>query len=134
MSLIRQMCVGLESAKSEVAVIEALERARRRLYGQNDMEQDTLTDLESGYDQFQQWAKLWRADPSRSTAVLGPTNVESVTDLQSVPSFDGFFSSFPNELNEFAGIPGLSHDFSLVQNWMDDPQTAGPEWNIDQLL
>jgi hypothetical protein len=52
----------------------------------------------------------------------------------SVPSVDGFFSSFPNELGEFAAIPGLNYDLSPAQEWLDGPQPDGSEWIMNQPL
>ncbi|KAJ6049207.1 hypothetical protein N7444_005923 [Penicillium canescens] len=137
MRLIRQVCAGLESARSEVAVIEALERARQRLHSQTVTEQRGTTDDSSGYDQFKEWAKLWRGDPLDGSDVLVSTNLDPPFDEHSpnsVPSFDGFFSSFPNELGEFAAIPGLSYDLSLDQDWLGGPEPEGSEWIMDQTL
>lgn len=122
MSIIRKMCVGLESAKSEVAVIEALDRARQRLYAPADLEENHSVQSTSGYNQFQEWAKLWRADPMMQNAAVSlGENVLPVEEQTnpSVPSFDGFFSSFPDELCEFTAIPGLNDDMSLGQEWLD---------------
>ncbi|KAI9930804.1 hypothetical protein MW887_011562 [Aspergillus wentii] len=126
MSLIRQMCVGLESARSEVAVIEALERARQRLNSRSQTE-NTVTEA-SGYDQFRQWARLWQSEPVTSTPDL-----ELQTDT-TVPSFDGFFSSFPNELNAFAAIPGSEENLSLGSNWMDELQIPDDPLNLDSAM
>lgn len=137
MRLIRQVCAGLESARSEVAVIEALERARQRLHNQTVTEQRGTTDDSAGYDQFKEWAKLWRGDPLGGSDVLVSTNLDppfNEHSPNSAPSFDGFFSSFPNELGEFAAIPGLTYDLSLDQDWLGAPEPEGSEWIMDQTL
>ncbi|KXG50186.1 Transcription factor [Penicillium griseofulvum] len=137
MGLIRQICPGLESARSEVAVIEALERARQRLHNYTMAEQSGETDHTTGYDQFTEWARLWRSDPVDGSDVLVSTNLDMPYEQRSpnsVPSFDGFFSSFPNELGEFAAIPGLDYDLSLAQEWLDGPQPDGSEWIMNQPL
>ncbi|KAJ5410652.1 uncharacterized protein N7487_005011 [Penicillium crustosum] len=134
MGLIRQICPGLESARSEVAVIEALERARQRLYSHTVAEQSGVTDHTTGYDQFKEWAKLWRGDPLDNSDVPVSTNLDMPSEQRSpnsVPSFDGFFSSFPDELVEFAAIPGLDYDLSLAQDWLGDPQPEGSDWIIN---
>ncbi|KAJ5498928.1 hypothetical protein N7453_007979 [Penicillium expansum] len=137
MGLIRQICPGLESARSEVAVIEALERARQRLYSHTVAEQSSVTDHTTGYDQFKEWAKLWRGDPLDNSDVPVSTNLDMPSEQRSpnsVPSFDGFFSSFPDELVEFAAIPGLDYDLALAQDWLGDPQPEGSDWVINQPL
>ncbi|QKX61708.1 uncharacterized protein TRUGW13939_08863 [Talaromyces rugulosus] len=133
MGLIRQMCSGLESARSEVAVIEALERARQRLHSHTVAEQRGTREATTGYDQFKEWAKLWQGDGSDIVS----TNLDAPFEQRSpnsVPSFDGFFSSFPNELGEFTAIPGLNYDLSLGQEWLGGSQPEGSEWIIDQPL
>jgi hypothetical protein len=137
MGLIRQICTGLESARSEVAVIEALERARKRLHDHMPIEQSSATEDSAGYDQFKEWAKLWRGDPLDFNDPLASTDLNVPAEQQSpnsVPSFDGFFSSFPNELDEFAAIPGLNYDLSFAQDWFDSSHPEGTEWVIDQSL
>jgi hypothetical protein len=140
MGLIRQMCVGLESARSEVAVIEALERARQRLSNNVSTGQNASAWSATGYDQFNEWARIWR-DPSARSGI-DVTDVNRSVEGQSrhfefpveepshhsVPSFDGFFSSFPDELCEFATIPGLNGE--LTQDWMDVSHLEDPQWSM----
>jgi hypothetical protein len=136
MGLIRQIGAGLESARSEVAVIEALERARQRLHIHTVAEQRNTREDTTGYDQFKEWAKLWRGDPLDGRDVVS-TNLDAPFEQHSpnsVPSFDGFLSSFPNELGEFAAIPGLNYDLSLTQDWLDDPQPGSSEWTLYHAL
>jgi hypothetical protein len=136
MGLIRQIGTGLESARSEVAVIEALERARKRLHDHMAVEQSSTTEDSIGYDQFKEWAKLWRGDPLDRKDPLASTNLDVPFEQQSpnsVPSFDGFFSSFPSELDEFAAIPGLNYDLSLAQDWFTGSRPEGSEF-IDHSL
>ncbi|KAL4892007.1 fungal-specific transcription factor [Aspergillus ambiguus] len=123
MGLIRQMCVGLESARSEVAVIEALERACQQLDRSSDQGNSTASS-ETGYDQFQKWAKLWRLGPLSSEAFPAAEGISSPENLGNIPSFDGFFSSFPQELDAFAAIPGLE----------DNPAPQPSIWPIPDAL
>lgn len=137
MALIRQICTGLESAQSEVAVIEALERARQRLHNHSVAEQSGSTDSVTGYDQFREWTKLWQGEPSEGGNLGFSSGLDMSFDQNtpnSVPSFDGFFSSFPNELSEFAAIPGIDYDLSLGQEFMSEPQAEGSEWLMDPPL
>lgn len=137
MALIRQICTGLESAQSEVAVIEALERARQRLHNYSVAEQRGSTEITTGYDQFREWTKLWRGNPLDGGEVDASNGLEVPFDQRSpnsIPSFDGFSSSFPDELSEFAAIPGLDYDFSLAQEWLPGTQPEGSEWLMDPPL
>ncbi|GKZ66715.1 hypothetical protein AnigIFM50267_000584 [Aspergillus niger] len=134
MGLIRKICVGLESARSEVAVIEALERARQQL---DHGERSPLGEApETGYDQFQKWAKLWRLGPLSSEAFPSPGGVESPNNPGSIPSFDGFFSSFPQELDAFAAIPGSDDTAAPPSIWpvsdafLSIPDNTGAEWGL----
>ncbi|KAE8152994.1 fungal-specific transcription factor [Aspergillus avenaceus] len=138
MGLIRQICVGLESARSEVAVIEALERARRQL-DQRGENGPFARPSESEYDQFQQWAKLWRLGPFSEEIVPAAEDVSSPENIGSVPSFDGFFSSFPQELNAFAAIPGLEGNTAQPSTWptasetfLTLPDDSYPMWGVGQ--
>lgn len=136
MALIRQICTG-ESAQSEVAVIEALERARQRLHNHLVADQRGSTDSVTGYDQFREWTKLWRGDLFDGgvfNATSGPNIPFDQRSPNSVPSFDGFFSSFPDELSEFAAIPGLNYDFSLASGWLSGSQPEGSAWPMDPPL
>lgn len=131
MAIIRQICTGLESAKSEVAVIEALERARQRLYSPDTTEESHLERFTSAYDQFQEWAKLWRIDPLLGN-IAGSPDMSFPVGTQSnpsMPSFDGFFSSFPDELCEFTAIPGLNGEVHFDRDWLDNSHPTGDAWN-----
>lgn len=122
MTLIRQMCVGLESARSEVAVIEALEQAARRLDRRSRSEDTATSHVDSAYSQFQRWARLWQNEPS-SLSVMPESQLD---DPQiTAGSFDGFFASFPQELGSFATLHDAELQFSLNSPsmlWLDNLQ------------
>ncbi|KAJ5671905.1 hypothetical protein N7507_001032 [Penicillium longicatenatum] len=70
-SLIKIMSMGVGSARSAVSVIEALERAIRRLemWSESQQAQNNGGSLESAYDRFKNWEMLWKTGPvSPSTA------------------------------------------------------------------
>ncbi|UCK57339.1 hypothetical protein AFCA_000268 [Aspergillus flavus] len=122
MGLIRRMCVGLQSARSEVAVIEALERAARRLDSRAENEDTATGEQGVGYNQFRRWAMLWQSEtPSNVGDEPEPIGLENAQ----LPTgfFDGFFSSFPQELGAFASFPetGMQFGESLpTMLWPDD--------------
>lgn len=122
MGLIRRMCVGLQSARSEVAVIEALERAARRLDSRAENEDTATGEQDVGYNQFRRWAMLWQSEtPSNVGDEPEPIGLENAQ--LPTGSFDGFFSSFPQELGAFASLPetGMQFGESLpTMLWPDD--------------
>ncbi|OGM46993.1 C6 transcription factor (PrnA) [Aspergillus bombycis] len=123
MGLIRRMCVGLQSARSEVAVIEALERAARRLDSRAGNEDTVPGESGVGYNQFRRWAMLWQSEtpPSNMADESEPIGLEN--SQLPAGSFDGFFSSFPQELGAFASFPeaGMQFGESLpTMLWPDD--------------
>lgn len=64
-SLIKIMSMGVGSARSAVSVIEALERAIRRLEAWSETHPDIINGggVESAYDRFKNWEMLWKAGP-----------------------------------------------------------------------
>ncbi|KAJ5634373.1 hypothetical protein N7528_002215 [Penicillium herquei] len=64
-SLIKIMSMGVGSARSAVSVIEALERAIRRLemWSESQQAHSNGGSLESAYDRFKNWEMLWKTGP-----------------------------------------------------------------------
>ncbi|KAJ5595009.1 uncharacterized protein N7459_001217 [Penicillium hispanicum] len=64
-SLIKIMSMGVGSARSAVSVIEALERAIRRLevWSESHQSQSNGGSAESAYDRFKNWEMLWKTGP-----------------------------------------------------------------------
>ncbi|KAJ5669741.1 hypothetical protein N7462_010811 [Penicillium macrosclerotiorum] len=64
-SLIKIMSMGVGSARSAVSVIEALERAIRRLEAWSETQQahNNGGSIESAYDRFKNWEMLWKTGP-----------------------------------------------------------------------
>lgn len=64
MGLIKIMSMGVGSAQSAVSIIEALERAIRRLEVWSATQNQSNTgSAESGYDRFKNWEMLWKSGP-----------------------------------------------------------------------
>ena len=64
MGLIKIMSMGVGSARSAVSVIEALERAIRRLEEWSESQTHSSTGAaESAYDRFKNWEMLWKTGP-----------------------------------------------------------------------
>ncbi|KAL3440279.1 putative fungal-specific transcription factor [Aspergillus insuetus] len=143
MTLIRQMCPSVESARSDVAVIEALERASRRLHRQSELEkQDRASSTDNlAYRQFQRWAQLWRIDTGHNACPGHAPPSDTMPHTATPPSFDGFLSSFPQELNAFAAISGSEDQLPFDVAWPDvthmpmhSVETDGNFNEVDYLL
>ncbi|KAB8236200.1 Zn(II)2Cys6 transcription factor [Aspergillus alliaceus] len=111
MVLIRRMCVGLQSARSEVAVIEALERAAQRLDSRTENEDTRSGETSTEYSQFRRWAMLWQSEPPSASVGIESEPIGLESSQLPAASFDGFFSSFPQELGAFASFPEVGAQF-----------------------
>ncbi|ODM17390.1 hypothetical protein SI65_07065 [Aspergillus cristatus] len=72
MGLIKIMSMGVGSARSAVSVIEALERAIRRLEEWSSTQGSTNNPgiVESAYDRFKNWEMLWKSGPLSPSSVF----------------------------------------------------------------
>lgn len=81
MGLIKIMSMGVGSARSAVNVIEALERAIRRLDDWSESQAQNRQDVvDSGYERFKNWEMLWKTGPispatSATAATATTTNI-----------------------------------------------------------
>lgn len=73
MCLIKTMSMGVGSARSSVNVIEALERAMRRLEAWLETQAQNAEVVDSGYERFKNWEMLWKNGP----ATPATTNLQS---------------------------------------------------------
>ena len=70
MKLIKVMAVSIDSVKSEVSVIEALETAIKRLdTSSNMLNEGNEKQKESGYEKFRSWAALWKGEQEESSLI-----------------------------------------------------------------
>ncbi|KAF7716021.1 Fungal specific transcription factor involved in L-proline catabolism [Penicillium ucsense] len=104
-SLIKIMSMGVGSARSAVSVIEALERAIRRLeiWSETHQSQSNGGSAESAYDRFKNWEMLWKT---------GPVSPSTLALKQEI------FSA-----NEAALAQGIAHPESEISS--TDPAIAG---------
>lgn len=86
-SLIKIMSMGVGSARSAVSVIEALERAIRRLeaWSETQPEMSNGGNIESAYDRFKNWEMLWKAGPI-SPSTLAWQQQEAYSNEQKMAS------------------------------------------------
>lgn len=149
MALIRIMSIGADSARSAVSVIEALERAIRRLesWGEEQLPQNrNSNDFDSGYERFKNWEMLWKIGPGspaplQQGGVATPVPVcpglrtndgEFPETSQASPlGFDSFVSTFPQELGEFTAIPGFENEVLNPFNEADGQNANGDKMWMD---
>lgn len=75
MRLLKKMALSIDSAKSELSVIEALETAIRRLDGAETVGKNYKEPSNSeitGYDRYRSWAMLWAGDKGASVTQSPP--------------------------------------------------------------
>ncbi|ETS79378.1 hypothetical protein PFICI_09231 [Pestalotiopsis fici W106-1] len=125
LELIRTMSTGCMLARSEVSIIEALERAVIRL--QNVQRQRSSPGAPSqvaqeatNYDTFKTWTRLWKSTsgltPPEQTATPHATgsydNAQSLQqDFGESADGDMFYGLLPMELSQFDVIPFLDTGF-----------------------
>lgn len=112
LDMIRRMMVGFDSAKAEVAVIEALANATRRLTtGSEEVADARAAEVGKGYDYFKSWAvsvssnsrdgeqsdTFGISDPSGS---MQPDPFADLTDLD----LNALLASFPLEQGGFGPL------------------------------
>ncbi|KAL2000192.1 hypothetical protein VTN02DRAFT_3448 [Thermoascus thermophilus] len=78
MCLIKTMSMGVGSARSSVNVIEALERAMRRLEAWLETQAQNTEVVDSGYERFKNWEMLWKTGPA-TPVPAGPTTTTTTT-------------------------------------------------------
>ncbi|KAJ0426832.1 fungal-specific transcription factor domain-containing protein [Aspergillus carlsbadensis] len=137
LDMIREMAATGESARSEVALLESLERALVRLQHSSDAgngrggHASSDKRPETGYDSFKSWEAMWKAGstglPDNSSQLpldygMSPSSPPVGNEYhRDGPSFnDGGVSTMVFEINpelrflqEFLAIPGYRHDGSL---------------------
>lgn len=86
-SLIKIMSMGVGSARSAVSVIEALERAIRRLEAWSETQPDMSNGgaVESAYDRFKNWEMLWKAGPISPSTLAWQQQEPYASSDQNVP-------------------------------------------------
>ncbi|KAJ9212789.1 transcriptional regulator family: Fungal Specific TF [Paecilomyces variotii] len=106
MGLIKIMSMGVGSARSAVNVIEALERAIRRLDSWDQMQRQSNEAADSGYERFKNWEMLWKTGPLSpaisAAAIHGqvPNDTVRATSGPELSSVLGVGINTPSHANE----------------------------------
>lgn len=124
-SLIKIMSMGVGSARSAVSVIEALERAIRRLelWSESHQSQANGGSIESAYDRFKNWEMLWKTGPvSPSTMAWKQANEAGVQ-----PGLNADVHPTPTATDT------VIHDISITPPTLPIPSNGtGPEPQIGE--
>jgi hypothetical protein len=134
MKLIKRMAVSIDSAKSELSVIEALETAVKRLDMDGERVLENGREKQSGYEKFRSWAALWKGAPGDSSFAVAqiPSQPLNAPDPSSMwaNAFGGRTASLDQPLNDSLAVnPQLTE--------YDPGTTIGPfailddEWQMD---
>ncbi|KAJ5189442.1 Transcription factor [Penicillium cf. griseofulvum] len=110
-SLIKIMSMGVGSARSAVSVIEALERAIRRLEAWSETQPDMSSGgaVESAYDRFKNWEMLWKAGPISPSTLAWQQQEAYASSDHNVPQ------SVPSQASTMAGpATSLLHGMTLT--------------------
>ncbi|CRG90773.1 putative transcriptional regulatory protein C3C7,04 [Talaromyces islandicus] len=126
MGLIKIMSMGVGSAKSAVSVIEALERAIRRLEDWSlSQAQSRQEALDSGYELFKNWEMLWKTGPlSPATGNATPSHNNNIAaQLHPMPT-----SSFLSTPAPFSSDQTMKANIEPSNN-----QTFNPTIKLDTM-
>lgn len=130
-SLIKIMSMGVGSARSAVSVIEALERAIRRLelWSESQQAQNNGGSLESAYDRFKNWEMLWKTGPV-SPSTMAWKQQEAYANDPTIQQ--GLTPQAPGAPPAPEAVdPGMSMTVPLPNSTGgSDPAIGGPDHNI----
>ncbi|KAH8885848.1 hypothetical protein GQ53DRAFT_728435 [Thozetella sp. PMI_491] len=133
MKLMRLMTRGIDSAKSEFSIIELLERAISRLNAQPESQARDLSQQQSGYEQFKNWAQLWKQhSPQAETDPVETTQQPSETPGTSeVPGF--VWPPAATNMTSFALEPFFAYSHPMGEDDVRQPakQTPHPNLNLN---
>ncbi|KAE8155145.1 fungal-specific transcription factor domain-containing protein [Aspergillus avenaceus] len=128
LDMIREMAAAGDSARSEVALIEALERALSRLHKEPHASQPS--DVHSGalseYNAFKQWGSMWRnstADSSEIPSDISPIHYAAsvLTAVQPVVSESHSLDHLEQLIDHSVSSPESIRDISMDAIHAFDP-------------
>ncbi|KAJ5773136.1 hypothetical protein N7457_008032 [Penicillium paradoxum] len=133
-SLIKIMSMGVGSARSAVSVIEALERAIRRLETWSETQPDMSNGgaVESAYDRFKNWEMLWKAGPiSPSTLAWQQQEPYASSEHNVPPSVHSHASGVAGPSTVLHGM-SLSPSLAMVGARPSVSTPGGPDQGIPE--
>lgn len=156
MGLIKIMSMGVGSARSAVVVIEALERAIRRLDNWSESQPKYSSEaLDSGYERFKNWEMLWKAGPvspesaaaiphslaqTSSASVSRPLTAESLNAMAfaSMQRDNNLPTAMDRDDNDINGMMATETGVSALQgDLLTGPFSQAPpvpQFNMDRFV
>ncbi|CAG8364854.1 unnamed protein product [Penicillium salamii] len=131
-SLIKIMSMGVGSARSAVSVIEALERAIRRLEAWSETQPEITNGgiVESAYDRFKNWEMLWKAGPI-SPSTLAWQQQEAFSNEQKMAAgIPPHPSSVAGPATIIPGTPMTPPSAAMLQSNGTIPTPSGPDQEL----
>ncbi|KAI9925177.1 hypothetical protein ASPWEDRAFT_705678 [Aspergillus wentii DTO 134E9] len=132
MALIKIMSMGVGSARSAVSVIEALERAIRRLEDWSETQaQGSTGAVESAYDRFKNWEMLWKTGPISPETVPFQEQFATGIPVPITPMTGTDSGNEPLEGSDVANVDTIagSSDFSTPH-----PLSQMPHFGFDHFV
>jgi hypothetical protein len=132
-SLIKIMSMGVGSARSAVSVIEALERAIRRLEAWSETQPEIPNGgtVESAYDRFKNWEMLWKAGPiSPSTLAWQQQETFSPSEPKLAHSLPAHASAVPGPATMMPGAPMTPPSAAMLGPSGPIPTPGGPDQEL----
>lgn len=138
LKLMKLMAVSIDSAKSELSVIQALEIAIRDLEARGKPKTQKEQTPTSQYDTFKSWARSWDGASMDLDIPVGDTHTghlnreitnqyqlnerEPLMSVSNISQFglEDLLSSFPEEAGEFIALPLIDGDFQYSLDGSED--------------
>lgn len=126
MKLIKRMVTNIDSVKSEVSVIDALETAIKAMDVSGDNQNGSGKEKDNGYEKFKSWAALRKLDPLGNDLMKSQPGVQPTSEPEGVS-----WSNIP--VHSETGIhtrptgdsDGLGFDFGAIDNPFLLPELDG---------
>lgn len=131
-SLIKIMSMGVGSARSAVSVIEALERAIRRLEAWSETQPETINGgpVESAYDRFKNWEMLWKAGPISPSTTAWQQQESFPNDLKIEHSLPPQAATVAGPGPLLPGVPMTPPSAAMLNTGGTIPATGGPDQEL----
>ena len=134
MKLIKCMVTNIDSVKSEVSVIDALEAAIKAMDVSDDNQNGNEKEKENGYEKFKSWAALRKLDPLGSDLLKPQKALQPTTRQESLSwSNDSAFSETSSRTRPMGEIDDLGFDFGAIDNSIMLPELygmLGDPWDV----
>ena len=135
MRLIKCMATNIDSVKSEVSVIDALETAIKAMDVSNNNQNGSAKEKDNGYEKFKSWATLRKLDPLGDDLMKPQPAVQPTSDKSEGVSWSNVpvYSETGINTRPTGDSDGLGFDFGAIDNSLLLPELdemLGDPWNV----